>query len=233
MPPARALGWTVVGIAVAVWSPGPLIDLTLAISIVGLTLLSTARLQPAKFFIATSLPFLVPLLVIHGSLNPQFPTDAKIWLVPYRSEGVNFAVSIYSTLAVLLALAAAWAQINRDELFDWMVARRVPVFLLGVMAQSIAMVVLIEKRGRAVFKAQTARGIPTGPDWMHRLRALPSIILPVVTSLINEADQRGTNLWSRGFLEYEFVAENVPFARIAEIAWVPAPIILPLIIQAL
>jgi len=227
IPPVRALGWTALGGTIVMCSSDRLVHFSLAVSIVALTVASTKSLKTIKTFVTISLPLLVPLILIHGLVNPQFEMNARMWSVPYRQEGITFALSVYSNLAVFLAIATGWANVNRDEFFDWMVACRVPVFLVGLVGQSIAMVILIEKRGRAVLKAQTARGIPTGPNWRHRLRALPSVILPVVTSLINEADQRSTALWSRGFLEYEFAAKDLPFGGFREIGWVAASIILP------
>jgi len=216
IPAPRAIGWTVLGVIVMLWPHTKLFDFTLSISIVALILLVTKSFQAGKFFVLTSLPFLLPLVIIHGLFNVQFPTDAKIWLVPYRSEGVNFALSIFCNLSVLLALAAAWSQASRDEVLEWMAARRIPVFALGVMVQSVAMASLIEKRGRSVLKAQMARGIRTGPNLVYRLSALPTVILPVVTSLINESDQRATALWSRGFLEYELIhAHFISGTRVA------------------
>jgi energy-coupling factor transport system permease protein len=211
MPPARALAWTVLGGVVAVSSADLAVKLSFAASVVALTAISSRNWRNVKSFSALSLPLLVPLLLIHSLVNPQFKMDSKLLSVPLRTQGFVFAISVYANLAIFLAIAIAWWQVNRDEFFDWMVARRVPVFLVGLVAQSMAMVTLIEKRGMAVFKAQTARGIPTGPNWLHRFRALPSIVLPVITSLINEADQRSTVLWSRGFLQHNFAATKVPF----------------------
>jgi energy-coupling factor transport system permease protein len=233
IPPARALAWTVLGVIVAVSSADPTIKLSFAVSIVALTAVSIKHWRSVKSFGAVSLPLLVPLLLIHSLVNPQFEIDGKIWVVPLRTQGFVFAIAVYSNLAVFLAIAIAWWQVNRDEFFDWMVARRVPVLLVGLVAQSMAMVTLIEKRGRAVFKAQTARGIPTGPNWRYRFRALPSVVLPVVTSLINEADQRSTVLWSRGFLQHNFAATKVPFGEVSECGWAVASIIMPMVMLLL
>lgn len=227
IPPARALGWTVLGAVFALASADSAVKFSFAVSVVLLTVVSVRRLQPVKPFVMISLPLFVPLMLIHGLVNPQFEIESNIWSVPLRPQGVAFALSVYSGLSIFLAIAVACLQVNRNEFFDWMVARRVPVFLVGLVAQSMAMVTLIEKRSRAVFKAQTARGIPTGPNWGHRIKALPSIVLPVITSLINEADQRSTALWSRGFLEYRFAAKETPFGTIAEFGWAAAAVILP------
>jgi energy-coupling factor transporter transmembrane protein EcfT len=226
MTPPQILGWTLLGVILMIWHFSAVFQLEVAVSIILLGLLSTRRLNILKFFLSASAPFLLPLLIMHGLLNAQFPIDAHLWIIPYRLQGLRFALYTFCDLAVLLALASAWSLASRDDLLEWLASRQAPIFILGILAQSIAMLSLIERRSRAVLKAQTARGIRTGPEFIYRVRAYPSIVLPVITSLINESGHRATALWSRGFLEYQFAAQISPFSTSRDIAWIAALAIL-------
>jgi energy-coupling factor transporter transmembrane protein EcfT len=170
-----------------------------------------------------SAPLLIPLVLIHGLINPHYEPSNIAATIPFRPEGVEFAISIYSAISIFLAVAVSWLQVKSDEFFEWLVAHRFPILAVGLVSQSIAMVKLVEKRGKAVYQAQTARGIPTGPSLFYRVRALPSVILPVITSLINEAEHRSIALWSRGFLQFPFRGVSPPAASISELIWAGAP----------
>src|ERR1022692_1343542 len=104
MGPLRPLGGTIVGGIVAAVSRDPTTKMSVAASIVVLTVVSSRAIRALGTFVTLSVPFLVPLLVIHGFLNPHFMMGAKDRLVPYRPAGVYFALSIYSGLALILAI---------------------------------------------------------------------------------------------------------------------------------
>jgi len=228
--PARAIGWTAVGALLALLSPSVMFDFAVAISIMLLLIVTTRSIKAARSFLSLSIPFFVPLLVIHGIINPQFEQSYLFSGLPVRMEGVRFALNICSNLSIFLAVAIGWWHVERDYFVDWLIARKVPTVVLGVIALASAMVPLIERRGAAVLRAQTARGIPTGPKLRHRLKAMPSILLPVITSLMNEADHRSYALWSRGFGQYQFSGENVPFGHWPDLVYVLAVAILPLLV---
>ena len=233
IPPARAIGWSVFGLTASIIYSHIMFDFTLAGSILVLLMLSIKKWKPLKSFIALSGPFFIPLLLIHVIVNPQFEITEKIWWIPYRYDGLVFSLEVYSNLAVYLAIAICWWHVDRDYMVDWIAARNAPFFLIGLIMQASAMVPIIEKRGSAVLRAQTARGIATGPQFTHRLKAFPTIILPVITSLINEVEHRSVTLWSRGFGKYKFMGEKIPFGSKSDIVWVISAFITPVILTLL
>lgn len=233
IPPIRVIGWTILGLIVMVYPWSAIYKFIFSAFVVAFTMFCTKKIQPGKYFTIVTFPLLIPLIIIHGIINPKFSISFWFWFVPYRPGGIEFGFLTYCNLAVIMAIATAWTQINRDDLFEWLVAQKVPMILIGITAQAFAMVTFIDKRGRAVFKAQTARGIRTGPSWMYRIKALPSIILPVVTSLVNEADQRSVALWSRGLLNYKISSEDVPPTNMSDIIFIFAPLILVIAIRLL
>ena len=228
--PARAIGWTGVCLLLALFSPSVQFDFVAAISVIFLIMVSTRSLRAARGFVSLSIPFFLPLLIIHGIINPQYEQSRFFWGIPIRAEGISFALSVFSNLSIFLAVAIGWWNVERDYFVDWLIARKVPNVLIGVITQASAMIPIIERRGSAVLRAQTARGIPTGPKFRHRIRALPSILLPVITSLMNEANHRSYALWSRGFGQYQFYAESLPFGNLKDLIYALAAAIFPLLI---
>jgi energy-coupling factor transporter transmembrane protein EcfT len=231
--PARVIGWSLIGLTASILSSNILFDFTLAGSYIINLMLIVKKWKPLKAFFALSVPFFIPLLFIHAILNPQFEVTHYIWLLPIRQEGILFSLDVYSNLSVYLSLAICWWYVDRDYMVDWLAARNIPFFLLGLIMQASAMVPIVEKRGLAVLKAQTARGIATGPNLFYRIKSFPTIILPVITSLINDAEQRSIVLWSRGFGKHKFVSRKIPFGESSDIIWILCPITLTFFISVL
>lgn len=80
------------------------------------------------------------------------------------------------------------------------------------------MLILFRRRAENVFLAQRARGIAAGPSLFAKVRALPSVILPVVLNALGEADVRAVLLASRGFGAGEMTALGQPGPNRSEMA---------------
>jgi len=226
--PARAVGWTIICSSLSLFSSLIIFELSITLSLILVILISTMSIKVITRFIILSAPFLIPLLLIHGVINPQFEQTSLFFLMPIRNDGILFAVSTYANISVFLALAINWWHVDRDNMIDWLIARKIPSIFICLIAQSAAMIPLIERRGFSVLRSQNARGIPTGPNLFHRIKAIPSIILPVITSLMNEADHRSYTLWSRGFGQSQFSGVQLPLGQRSDFFYIISVLILPL-----
>jgi energy-coupling factor transport system permease protein len=165
-----------------------------------ITCSTSQSLKPVRVFLKFALPIMVPVLLIHTLINPMFPVREYFFnFLPFRPRGLDFSISISQQISVLLAVSTMWMFTCRDELLDWLVARNFPLTICMTFAQAISIISLIERRGNAVYKAQQARGIATGPGIVKRVKALPFVMLPVIATVINETEWRATALVSRGF----------------------------------
>ena len=233
IPAIRIVGWTIFGIIVTLWPSNALLKFIFSFSVIILTIFCTKNVKAGKYFIITTLPLIIPLVIIHGVINQQFPVTTTVLSIPYRHSGIIFAFAIYCNLMVILSIATAWTKMNKDDLFELLIFCHFPIVIIGIVAQAFAIATFIEKRGKAVYKAQTARGIRTGPGFIYHVRALPSVILPVVTSLLNEADHRSIALWSRGFLEYEFIPYDIYKVKLIDFIMIIVPFVAAISIHIL
>lgn len=146
------------------------------------------------------LPISLPLLVVHGIVNPAFPlSDTVAGFLPIRYDGLIFATSLAVKLGLFALGLSVWRGVNRDQIFSALVRwRALPQPLLIVIMQAMSLLVLVSHRAEAILLAQQARGIPVRGRFLSRLMALPTIVIPLVASTLVDSDARATALISRG-----------------------------------
>lgn len=144
-------------------------------------------------------PFIIPLLLIHGLINPTFESSLQLWrFIAYRPAGLIFGGIVGGKILILTLVVAVWNNVDSDELLRSAVNHRFPVFLIVLISVAMATLRTIAVRANNVYLAQQARGIPAGPGIGARIRALPTVILPVVTTTIREGIERGEVMQTRG-----------------------------------
>lgn len=199
MSPVIALTWTLTAlVAVCAFSNMA----SLAFYALGLSLLlavATSSVRGIRIAFLLTLPFVAPLGLIHGVLNPAFATTGRLWeIIPLRGAGLLFAAVISTRILILSLAVAAWREVDRDRLIADAVAFRVPLPLIVMVAVATSTICLLVLRMQKVHLAQQARGISAGPSLRARVCALPSMVIPVVTATIGEGDKRGLMMASRG-----------------------------------
>lgn len=147
-----------------------------------------------------TIPFVLPLILMHGILNAGFPAD--YWaggIIPIRLGGLAFGYSIATKIVILSVVGGFWISVSQDDLVESMIRLGLPSWLLLFLMQSAAMSGVIRRRITNVYLAQRARGIPVSGGFGERARAFPSVLLPVILGTFVEADARIPGLVSRGF----------------------------------
>jgi energy-coupling factor transporter transmembrane protein EcfT len=146
-----------------------------------------------------TIPFVLPLLIVHGIINPVHPCTFKLYgLVPFRPSGFIFSLLVSLKIEVLTMTIVAWRSLDSNQLLNEAVRFRFPMNMVIIIAVASSTVNMIGHRIEKVYLAQQARGIPAGPGIIARIRALPAIILPVITATLSEGAIRGDVMLSRG-----------------------------------
>jgi hypothetical protein len=173
--------------------------------------ISTKRsLLPFYFFLRIFIPIIIPLFIIQSVLNPVFTTEFYFFnFISFKPDGFKFFVSISQQLSIFLSISCMWLLVCRDSLLDWLIFKNFPLVVCATYAQAVSMIGLIERRGLAVYKAQQARGIQTSKG-LFKLKAMISVMFPVIATIINETDWRVTALISRGFYSTKMTSQNIP-----------------------
>jgi energy-coupling factor transporter transmembrane protein EcfT len=193
--------------------------------------------KPIRRFIGFFTPFAIPLFFIHTFVNTSFAADYYVWeVLPIRFDGARYALKIATQLATLLSVSMMCLYTDSDRFLDWLISRKFPLLLCATFAQAIAVIHMIERKGLLVYKAQQGRGVQTGPGIFRKIRVLPSVIFPVITTVLQESEWRTGALLSRGFasktMSAPYVHSYVSFDKI-KIAALIAPHIFYLILWLL
>lgn len=155
--------------------------------------------EPAAFLAKATLPLAVPLVLIHGFLNPQFPVDHR-WIlhIPIRAEGIAFAGVVSARLLLVAASMAIWRYTTGTSVIGFFTRLRLPPTAIAGITVAISSVELVQRKARAVYLAQQARGYDFRANLRARIVGLPKLIIPVVAATLVEGSERGATMENRG-----------------------------------
>ena len=138
------------------------------------------QIKPAIFLAKVALPLALPLLAIHGILNPQFRADHLMWnFLPLRSAGAEFAIVISARLLLVASAMAIWRYTVGSQVIGFFQRLGLPPWLITIFAVAASSIQVVQRRGRAVYLAQQARGIDFRASFKARILSLPKLVIPV------------------------------------------------------
>ncbi len=161
---------------------------------------SHSHSKAARTLLVWTLPFVLPLVAIHGVLNSAYPvTSLLLDAIPVRSEGVEFGYDVAVRVVILSIVGAYWLSVDRDEFVEALLRLGLPASLIMIAMQGLVMARQLQHRIDAVYQAQRARGIPVASSFLKRLRSFPALLVPVVVGTLVEAEARVPVLLSHGY----------------------------------
>lgn len=198
MTPLALTVWSgaVVTVAVVARRIGPLAAFLSLLLVYGSVRMRQVR--PARNALVWSLPFAVPLLLIHTFVNRAFIPTLDLWGIPVRLEGLQYAVLVTLRIALLTAVAACWREMDPERIVHSAVGWRLPLSLVVMTAMACSSVTGIVRRVSIVREAQQARGLRVRGGLLVRARALGALVIPVVVGSIVDSESRAAVLHTRG-----------------------------------
>ena len=167
--------------------------------------------KAARLLLAWTIPFVLPLVLIHGVLNSAYPiTSLLLDLVPVRNEGLEYGYDVAIRVVTLSIVGAYWLSVDRDEFVEALLRLGLPASLIMIAMQGLVMARLLQHRIDAVYLAQRARGIPVASSFVKRLRSFPALLVPVVVGTFVEAEARVPVLLSHGYGRREPIRRPAP-----------------------
>jgi energy-coupling factor transport system permease protein len=176
----------------------------IALALLAITLLTAAVLVRSQSILRQLgwliLPVTIPLLGIHGILNPAHSAHFYIggWL-PIRPNGFSYACVTSCRLALLAAALIIWRYTKRQDVLVFFQRLGVTTRGLCFLAVAASSIEVFSARTQTVYLAQEARGVNWSGGIKSRFAALLRILVPVVTAAIVEAHQRGLLMENRAF----------------------------------
>lgn len=162
-----------------------------------------STLKALKF----SLPFTLPLVIVHGVINPSFTIGWQYWLFSVRPDGLSYAAEITLRVIILSLAAVSWREVDPEALLQDAIRARLPLHLIVAVAVAQSTANLLDRRIHSVHLAQQARGVRTGPGLTERISAVAALVVPVVSTTIIENAERGELLATRGLGGRQMVAK--------------------------
>lgn len=194
---AAAGSAAVITTAAASWP----LSLAVGAAAVGLSVVSgkSIRLLPAAA--AVLVPMAMSLFVLHGFFFPEGTTVLAEW-GPARvtSEGLQFAAERAAQLsATVLALMLFSFSVSVPDLVAALSSRGLNGRFAFVLASTLTLLPAISVQLQRIRQAQESRGLVIRRGWVHRLIAFRLQAVPLVLSLVEDAQTRGQALEARGF----------------------------------
>lgn len=161
---------------------------------------SADGMRIGRRLIAWSIPFVLPLIFVHGVLNTQFPvTNWWFDMIPVRSAGLAFGSALAVRVLLFSLVAAYWLSVDHDNMVEALIRLRLPTPLILLAMQGFVMGRLVQIRVQAIHLAQRARGIPVSASLAQRITSIPALLVPVVVGTFIEAEARVPVLLAHGY----------------------------------
>jgi energy-coupling factor transporter transmembrane protein EcfT len=212
IPPIIPLLWSIGAIIAVLLIDNTIKLLSVSIFFIIITILYSKSLKVLSTSLKFTLPFTIPLTIVHGIINPLYSKSYIIYdLIPIRLDGLYYSAHVSINIFILTCAAVSWKFINTKRLLIESTRIKIPLSLITIISVAVSAIRMINIRINIVYLAQQARGIPAGPGFFYKIKALPAVILPVITSTLIECNNRGNILTNRGlgFNKFKFSTNYV------------------------
>jgi energy-coupling factor transport system permease protein len=175
--------------------------LTLVLVVAGVVLAYVAGVGgvvPAKL-VATIVPLAAALALMHGFLIVR-PDEVPLGPLHVSPAGFRYAYSVVARIAAMLTASLLFVTTTHPgDVLASLDAAGVSPAVGYLIASPLLLLEPFSKRTRAIRDAQRARGMNLTGTWKARVRALPALLVPLVTLALSDLDHRAMVLESRAF----------------------------------
>lgn len=152
-------------------------------------------------FVLALIPITISLILVQGFFFPN-ATDVLLTLGPFtlKSEGLYFGAKIITRLALIVI--ATLILIHTTPAADLSLALTqvgIPREIAYIILSAMQLVPRMRAKAEAITNAQRARGLATEGNFLVRVSALLPLIGPLITSALQETEERALALEVRAF----------------------------------
>jgi len=171
----------------------------LTLAAIGLSLATGVGRRSVKRLLLTMLPIGLALVVVHGLLIER-PDVVRFGPVPVSADGLDYALSVFMRLsAMLMATLLFVTTTHPSDMLKALDQRGVPPGLGYLIASPLLLIEPFSERARAIRDAQSVRGLDISGSWKARIKALPVLLMPLITLALSDLDHRASILSGRAF----------------------------------
>ncbi|WP_247828047.1 energy-coupling factor transporter transmembrane component T [Arthrobacter antioxidans] len=179
-------------------------EFSLAVLVLGVLPAVLMSGRPRQIGLAITLiagPLLLSSLLLHGLFFPEGTTVLlDLGVARVTAEGLAFAALMGLRMTVFTAvLLTAAMTLDIPDLLATMTHRGWNRKLVFVVGSAVGLIPHVAQRARRISRAQQARGLVVGRGPFSRVRALLTVLTPLVIGLLVDASERTRMLEARGF----------------------------------
>ena len=155
--------------------------------------------RAVKRLLLTMTPIGVALVVVHGLLieRPDFYDHGLVSISP---SGLDYALKVFMRVAAMLMATLLFVTTTHpSDMLKALDQRGVPPGVGYLVASPLLLIEPFSDRAKAIRDAQRVRGLDMTGSWKARIKALPVLLMPLITLALSDLDQRASVLSGRAF----------------------------------
>jgi energy-coupling factor transport system permease protein len=152
-------------------------------------------------FLLALIPITISLILVQGFFFPQ-AEDVLFTIGPlaFKSEGLYFGAVIITRLALILMATLILVRTTVPaDLALALTQIGIPREIAYIILSAMQLVPRMRAKAESITNAQRARGLATEGNVVVRIRALFPLIAPLITSALQETEERALALEVRAF----------------------------------
>ena len=148
----------------------------------------------------TLTPLAIALLLVHGFLVKTPDEIAVFGPVSFSPSGAVYAATLFFRLAAMLTASLLFVTTTHPgDMLKSLDARGMSPVISYLVASPLLFLEPLSMRARGIQDAQRARGMDLSGSWNARIRALPALLIPLITLALSDLDHRVVVLHTRAF----------------------------------
>ncbi|MCX5496682.1 energy-coupling factor transporter transmembrane component T [Kaistia dalseonensis] len=153
-----------------------------------------------KRLVITMLPLLVALLVVHGFLVSRPDFIPLVGPLTYSPTGLEYAAQVVTRIGAMLTASLIFVTTTHPgDILKSLDQRGVSPGVSYLIASPLLLIEPFSERAKAIRDAQRARGLDLTSTFKARFKALPALLIPLITLALSDLDHRASILNSRAF----------------------------------
>ncbi|MCX5515456.1 hypothetical protein C3941_18190 [Kaistia algarum] len=172
---------------------------TVALAAILVALVTGVGRRAVKRLLMTMVPIGVALVVVHGLLIDR-QDFAALGPLQVSTTGLDYALRVFMRVAAMLMATLLFVTTTHpSEMLKALDQRGVPPGVGYLIASPLLLIEPFTERAHAIRDAQRVRGLDLTGSWKARAKALPVLLVPLITLALSDLDHRASILSGRAF----------------------------------
>ncbi len=172
-------------------------------------------------FITISMVMIIPLLLVHGVVNPTYPVTYLFFGIPFRTTGFEFAADISARLSLVFSLLGFWQGMPKIFWISLVSNLKTRPSWSILLLQILTLTELFSLKIARIRLSQKSRGIlSTDMNILQRISTVAAVIVPLMTSTLIDSHERAELYFRMGIGDYPLFKQHpLPTTTVTDITY--------------